>query len=162
MISLLPLPFCRIVKQQVVETNLMFCRPIVNTVVRHAEKAGKPHENNEQRTTDAMMRCYPTSPLTTTTPLNRRFARHHHLLSLSHRIRTSQIMNYLAKSTSIYSRALSCMASNIHMTMRKPTQAPAFSFLLFQTCNMGTKAMLKTNKAAAKRIRIRGSGSVKR
>ena len=97
-----------------------------------------------------------------TTPLNRRLARHHHLLSLSHRIRTSKIMNYLTRSTSICSRAISCMASNIHMTMRKPTQAPAFSFLLFQTCNMGTKAMLKTNKAAAKRIRIRGSGSVKR
>jgi hypothetical protein len=28
--------------------------------------------------------------------------------------------------------------------------------------NMGTKAMLKTNKSAAKRIRVRGSGSVKR
>ncbi len=27
---------------------------------------------------------------------------------------------------------------------------------------MGVKALLKTNKAAAKRIRVRGSGSVKR
>mmetsp|Transcript_681 Transcript_681/g.1069 ORF Transcript_681/g.1069 Transcript_681/m.1069 type:complete len:110 (+) Transcript_681:78-407(+) len=68
-------------------------------------------------------------------------------------------MNYLTRSTSICSRAISCLAS-----MRKPTatNGPAFSFLLFQTCNMGTKAMLKTNKAAAKRVRIRGSGSVKR
>eukprot|EP00558_Chaetoceros_sp_UNC1202_P012489 CAMPEP_0197247714 /NCGR_PEP_ID=MMETSP1429-20130617/31401_1 /TAXON_ID=49237 /ORGANISM="Chaetoceros sp., Strain UNC1202" /LENGTH=104 /DNA_ID=CAMNT_0042708691 /DNA_START=117 /DNA_END=432 /DNA_ORIENTATION=- len=31
-----------------------------------------------------------------------------------------------------------------------------------QVCNMGTKALIKTNKAAAKRIRVRGSGSVKR
>ena len=31
-----------------------------------------------------------------------------------------------------------------------------------QAREMGTKACIKTNKAAAKRIRVRGSGSVKR
>lgn len=29
-------------------------------------------------------------------------------------------------------------------------------------CFMGTKALIKTNKSAAKRIRLRGSGNVKR
>ena len=29
-------------------------------------------------------------------------------------------------------------------------------------CNMGTKALIKTNKSAAKRIKLRGSGNVKR
>mmetsp|Transcript_18885 Transcript_18885/g.22559 ORF Transcript_18885/g.22559 Transcript_18885/m.22559 type:complete len:102 (+) Transcript_18885:127-432(+) len=31
-----------------------------------------------------------------------------------------------------------------------------------QSCFMGTKALIKTNKSAAKRFRVRGSGSIKR
>ena len=69
------------------------------------------------------------------------------------------IMNFVSRTSSLGSRAISCLSNKILHT--NTTTSPSVFFFL-QTSNMGTKAMLKTNKAAAKRIRVRGSGSVKR
>ena len=47
--------------------------------------------------------------------------------------------------------------------MRKPTATTTTTWMMpLNYCFMGTKAMLKTNKSAAKRFRVRGSGSIKR
>eukprot|EP00979_Chaetoceros_neogracilis_P016707 scaffold9103_cov267-Chaetoceros_neogracile.AAC.4 len=103
-------------------------------------------------------------PITTTTALNLYYEFVIHqlnpLCSFAEYINPIPlIMNFISRTSSLGSRAISCLSNKILHT--NTTTSPSVFFSL-QTSNMGTKAMLKTNKAAAKRIRVRGSGSVKR
>ena len=43
-----------------------------------------------------------------------------------------------------------------------PSTSSSLWLMPLNYCAMGTKALIKTNKAAAKRFRVRGSGSIKR
>ena len=78
------------------------------------------------------------------------------------RTASSQLGKHLTSKLNLQpSLALSLQKQTLTLTQTAALPQSA-SVLLIQTCSMGTKAMLKTNKAAAKRIRVRGSGSVKR
>lgn len=78
------------------------------------------------------------------------------------RTASSQLGKHFTSKLNIQpSLALSLQKQTLTLTQTAALPQSA-SVLLTQTCSMGTKAMLKTNKAAAKRIRVRGSGSVKR
>eukprot|EP00553_Chaetoceros_curvisetus_P014892 CAMPEP_0204651100 /NCGR_PEP_ID=MMETSP0718-20130828/12685_1 /ASSEMBLY_ACC=CAM_ASM_000674 /TAXON_ID=230516 /ORGANISM="Chaetoceros curvisetus" /LENGTH=115 /DNA_ID=CAMNT_0051674731 /DNA_START=59 /DNA_END=403 /DNA_ORIENTATION=- len=71
--------------------------------------------------------------------------------------RTFSRLSVSSSSSSIchqlFQKTTSTSTSTIHNTTTTTTT---------QVRSMGVKALIKTNKAAAKRIRVRGSGSVKR
>jgi hypothetical protein len=66
-------------------------------------------------------------------------------------------MNFISKSAStIFSRVSSSM------TVKHIFPSTTTTTNISNVCFMGTKTLFKTNRAAAKRIRVRGSGSIKR
>jgi hypothetical protein len=68
-------------------------------------------------------------------------------------------MNFISKSAStIFSRVSSSMTVK-HIF---PSTTTTTTTNISNVCFMGTKTLFKTNRAAAKRIRVRGSGSIKR
>jgi hypothetical protein len=67
-------------------------------------------------------------------------------------------MNFISKSASTIFSRVSSNTTMKNMFQSATTNAATTS----NVCFMGTKTLFKTNRAASKRIRLRGSGSVKR